>query len=115
MSEREEKVQEQETAATECAKENCCAKRKCCITHKLFGLKGLSIIYKVLSVLALLYMVYILAMLWYYAFKESAPIMDSLVITLQVVMTYGFFALVMITISRILRVLKKIKHAVEHK
>lgn len=114
MAEREDNMQEQETAA-ECAKDACCAKRKCCFTHKLFGLKGLSIIYKVLSVLALLYMVYVLAMLWYYAFKESAPLMDSLAITLQVVITYGFFALVMITISRVLRVLKKIKHAVEHK
>ena len=114
MAEREDNMQEQEMT-TECAKDACCAKRKCCFTHKLFGLKGLSIIYKVLSVLALLYMVYVLAMLWYYAFKESAPLMDSLAITLQVVITYGFFALVMITISRVLRVLKKIKHAVEHK
>lgn len=115
MAEKEENIQEQETAVTECTKETCCTKRRCCITHKLFGLKGLSIIYKVLSVLALLYMVYVLAMLWYYAFKESAPLMDSLAITLQVIITYGFFALVMITISRVLRVLKKIKHAVEHK
>lgn len=112
MAEKEENVQE---TAVEAVKEPCCGKHKCCITHKLFGLKGLSIIYKCLSVFALLYMVYVLAMLWYYAFKEGAPLAESLSITLQVVVTYGFFALAMITVSRVLKVLKKIKHAVEHK
>lgn len=114
MAENEELTQNANTA-TEEPKEACCGKRKCCITHKIFGLKGLSIIYKVLSVFALLYMLYVLVMLWYYAFKEGAPIAESFAITVQVVITYGFFALVMITVSRILKVLKKIKHAVEHK
>lgn len=114
MAENEEVMQEVQTIE-ENTKGSCCCKHKCCITHKLFGLKGLSNIYKVLSVLILAYMVYVLAMLWYYAFQESAPLKESLLISLQVIVTYGFTSLVMITVSRICKVLKKIKHAVEHK
>lgn len=116
MAENEELMQEvQET--TENTKEVSCNRRKGCITHKLFGLKGLSFIWKVLSVIALLYMIYILVMYWYYVIKQGAevPLEESLVITLQIFVTYGLSALVFITFSRICKVLKKIKHAVEHK
>ncbi len=113
MAENEEVTQEVQ-AVEENTKGSCC-KHKCCITHKLFGLKGLSNIYRILSVLVLLYMVYVLAMLWFYAFKEKAPLMESALISLQVIVTYGFTSLVLITVSRICKVLKKIKHAVEHR
>ncbi len=114
MAENEELMQEEQETA-ENTKEVCCARRKGCLTHKLFGLKGLSFIWKILSVFVLLYMVYVLVMLWFYAIKEGAPLSESLGISLQVIVTYGLYALVFITVSRICKVLKKIKHAVEHK
>lgn len=114
MSEEREELIQEVAETEETAKEVCC-KRKGCITHKLFGLKGLSIIWKFLSVFVLVYMLYLLVMLWFYSFKEHAPFTESLNITLQIIVTYGLYSLVFITISRVCKVLKKIKHAVEHK
>jgi hypothetical protein len=103
-----------ETAAPE-KKEGCCCRHKCSFMHKVFGLKGLSIIYKVISAFLMLYLLYILFTIWYLVFKEGAPKLDALLGSLQFIITYGFYALVMLTVSRVLKVLKKIRHAVEHK
>ena len=94
-------------------KEGC--KHKCSFMHRVFGLKGLSIIYKVLSAFIMLYLLYILVMIWYVVFKEGAPKLDALVLSVQYIITYCFYALVMLTVSRVLKVLKKIKHAVEYR
>ena len=79
--------------------------------HKVFGLKGLSIIYKVLAALLMVYLLYIIVMIWVIVFKDGASKGDALVATLQFILTYGFYALVLLTVSRVLKVLKKIKHA----
>ena len=91
-----------------------CTKNKCCC-GKLLCLKGLATIYKVLSILALLVMVGMLGWAWYETFQVGASITDALLVSLQIILYYGFTALVLITISRILKTLRKIKHAVEHK
>ena len=91
-----------------------CTKNKCCC-GKLLCLKGLATIYKVLSILALLVMVGMLGWAWYETFQVGANITDALLVSLQIILYYGFTALVLITISRILKTLRKIKHAVEHK
>lgn len=110
MSEKETAV----TAATEEVKENKC-KYKCGILHRLFSLKNLARIYKILSALVLVYLVVILGMLWYVGMREGAPISEALIATLQFILTYGFYALLMYTIAVVLMSLKKIRHAVEHK
>ncbi|MDR0953097.1 MAG: hypothetical protein LBM71_02760 [Elusimicrobiota bacterium] len=98
------------------AKEGTCGcKHKCSFMHRVFGLKGLSRIYKILSALVVLYLVYLVIAVWYYVITQGAPIKDSLLLTLQLILTYGFYALVLLTVARILKVLKKIKHAVDHK
>lgn len=97
-------------------KEACCAKHKCKLTHKILGLKGLSAIYKVLSVIVILYLVYLIGTVWYLAIRTpESDKLGSALLTLQIVLTYGFYALLLVTISRVLKTLKKIKHAVEHK
>lgn len=97
-------------------KEACCTKHKSKIMHKLFGLKGLAIIYKALSIFVILYLVYLISMVWYLSFQTAdADKAASAMLTLQLVLTYSFYALVLLTISRVLKTLKKIKHAVEHK
>ncbi|MDR1123929.1 MAG: hypothetical protein LBL61_04945 [Elusimicrobiota bacterium] len=93
-------------------KDNCCCKHKCNLWHRITGLKGLSLIYKSLAALLVLYLVYILAMIWYVVFKDNAPKGDALIASVQFILTYGFYALVMLTVARALKVLKKIKHAV---
>jgi hypothetical protein len=90
-------------------------KHKCSLFHKIFGLKGLSIIFKVISVLVLLYLLYILSYVWYLVFKDKAPVAEALFGSLQFVATYGFYALLMYSLSVILKVLRKIKYAVEHR
>ena len=91
-----------------------CSKSKCCC-GRLFCLKGLATIYKVLSILTLIVMVGMICWAWYEVFQSGARIVEGLLITLQLIIYYGFTALVLITISRILKTLRKIKHAVEHK
>lgn len=98
-------------------KEDCCTKPKCkckCM-HKILGLKGLALIYKIISVLAVLYIVFAVGQIWYIALTQGVAKMDAAILSVYAIITYGFFALIMITISRILKTLKKIKHAVEHK
>ena len=91
-----------------------CNTRKPCLFHKIFGLKGLAMIYKALSVIVLLVMLYILGTGWYEILSSKLPIMEGLKWSLQVIVTYSFYALILFTISRVLRVLKKIKHAVNN-
>lgn len=91
-----------------------CSKNKCCC-GKFLCLKGLATIYKVLSILVLLVMVGMIGWAWYEVFTTGARIVDGLLLTLQLIIYYGFTALVLITIARILKTLRKIKHAVEHR
>ncbi|MDR0735099.1 MAG: hypothetical protein LBG16_05410 [Elusimicrobiota bacterium] len=109
MSEHEKKELTQSSG-----KDNCCCKHRCGLWHKITGLKGLSVIYKALAALLVLYLVYILVMIWYVVFKDNAPKNDALIASVQFILTYGFYALLMLTVARALKVLKKIKHAVEH-
>ena len=104
----EEKRNLEETMPPACSKGKCCCGR-------LFCLKGLATIWKVLSILALVIMVGMLGWVWYVVITSEATIVDGLWTTLQVILSYGFAALVFITISRVLKTLRKIKHAVEHK
>lgn len=109
-------AEQEETKEVACEeKQECCSKHKCSCMHKIFGLKGLSTIYKVLSVLVVLYLIYYVAMIWYFFFTQGVPAMDAVMATVQGIVTFGFSALVLLTVSRVLKVLKKIKHAVEHK
>ena len=95
-------------------KESCQCNKKPCLLHKILGLKGLSMIYKVLSVIVILVMLYILGSGWYEIIKEKLPIWPSVLWTFQIIITYLFYALVLYTIARVLKVLKKIKHAVNN-
>ncbi len=91
-----------------------CSRSKCCC-GKFLCLKGLATIWKVLSILALIFMVGMLGWVWYVVVKTEATMADGLWTTLQVVLSYSFAALIFITISRALKTLRKIKHAVEHR
>ncbi|MBQ4493212.1 MAG: hypothetical protein II972_01215 [Elusimicrobiaceae bacterium] len=91
-----------------------CSKSKCCC-GKFLCLKGLATIYKVLSILTLIVMVGMIGWAWYEVIASGAKITEGLLLTLQIIIYYGFTALVLITISRILKTLRKIKHAVEHR
>lgn len=99
--------------------ENCSTQKKGCLFHKILGLKGLSNIYKALSIIALVVMVIILVRGWFnikeYMNKGVWSLGDGLLWSLQIVVTYLFYALILFTVSRVLRVLKKIKHAVSNK
>jgi len=83
-----------------------------CFCKKIFCLKYLSIIYKVLAALLMVYLLYILVMIWYIVFKNGASKMEALLGSLQFILTYGFYALLMVTIAKVLHVLRKIKNAV---
>ncbi len=104
----EEKRNLEETNTPACSKSKCCCRKILC-------LKGLATIWKVLSILALVVMVGMLGWVWYVVVKTEATLADGLWTTLQVVLSYGFASLVFITISRVLKTLRKIKHAVEYK
>lgn len=99
--------------------ESCSTQKKCCLCHKILGLKGLSNIYKVLSVLPLLAMIYVLIKGWIEIKtgigRGQWTVMDGLLWSLQIIITYSFYSLILFTISRVLKVLKKIKHAVCNK
>ena len=97
-------------------KESCkCGCKKPCLFHKILGLKGLSMIYKILSIIVILVMLYILGSGWYEIIKEKLPLFQSFLWTFQIVVTYLFYALILFTIAKVLKVLKKIKYAVNNK
>ena len=104
----EENQNLEETAAPACSKNKCCCDKFLC-------LKGLATIYKVLSILVVVLMLVMLGWAWLDTIKEGAGILSGLLVSLQIIIYYGFAALVLITVSRILKTLRKIKHAVEHK
>lgn len=104
----------EENQITEETSAPACSKNKCCC-GKLLCLKGLATIYKVLSILVALLMVGMLVWAWVDTVRLGARIVDGLLVSLQIIIYYGFSALVLITISRVLKTLRKIKHAVEHK
>ena len=109
-------AEQQEVKGTATEEKESCNKHKCKVMHKVFGLKGLSLIYKVLSILVITYLIYLIGLVWYTAFKsEDGDKLAYALLTLQYVLSLGFLALILITISRVLKTLKKIKHAVEHK
>lgn len=99
--------------------ESCSTQKKACLFHKIFGLKGLSNIYKVLSIITLVVMVVDLGrglfLVKDYLAKGLWTFGDVFLWALQTIITYSFYALIFFTISRVLRVLKKIKHAVCNK
>ena len=96
--------------------ESCSTQKKGCLFHKIFGLKGLSNIYKVLSIITLVVMVIDLGRGVFIAKEYLAKGLwtfgDLFLWAAQTIITYLFYALVFFTVSRVLRVLKKIKHAV---
>ena len=91
-----------------------CSKGKCC-GCKLLSLKSLATIYKVLSILTLIVMLGFLGWTWYIVIQAGAGIATGLLLSLQIILYFCFTALILITISRVLKTLRKIKHAVEHK
>ncbi len=91
-----------------------CTKNKCCC-GKLFCLKGLATIYKMLSILTLILMVVVLFLSWRDAAQAGYGIGGRLIIMAQYAVSYLLGALFFITISRILKTLRKIKHSVEHR
>ncbi len=115
MAEEQEKIEIAEETDNAEDSQNTAARKKCSFTHKLFGLRGLSNIYKALSVFTLLFLLVLLVNLWYATINQHMSIVESLLVSLQWTLYYCLVALAFITISRILKVLKKIKHAVEHK
>ena len=92
-----------------------CSTKKPCLCHKILGLKGLSMIYKILSIIVILAMLYILGSGWYEIIKQKLPIGQALLWSLQIIVTYLFYALVLFTVAKVLKVLKKIKYAVNNK
>ena len=94
--------------------------KKRSLFHKIFGLKGLSNIYKILSILPILWMIYLLVVLWINiknAMGSGVPnlVVNGLVESVFIIFTYLFISLVLYTIARVLKVLKKIQHAVNNK
>jgi hypothetical protein len=108
MAEENQNMEETITQTPSCSKSKCCC-------GKLLCLKGLASIYKVLSILVLVIMLGMLGWAWYTIITAGAGIMDGLLTSLQIIIYYGFISLFLITISRVLKTLRKIKHAVEHK
>ncbi len=92
-----------------------CGCKKPCLCHKILGLKGLSMIYKVLSIIVILIMLYILGSGWYEIIKEKLPMGQAVLWSFQIILTYLFYALLLFTISKVLKVLRKIKYAVNNK
>ena len=91
-----------------------CTKKQCSCS-RLFCLKGLATIYKVLSILTLVLMVVALFLAWREATQLGYSFWGHCIILMQGVISYALIALFFITVSRILKTLRKIKHAVEHK
>ena len=91
-----------------------CSKGKCCCS-KLLCLKGLSTIWKVLSILALILTLVMMFFVWRDASQAGYGFLEKLFAALVYGINGAIIALLFITISRILKTLRKIKHAVEHK
>ena len=104
----EEKQNLEETSTASCARGKCCCSR-------IFCLKGLATTWKILSILTLIYMVVALGLVWYQSSQEGYGIANRIFFLFQYFVTYGLVALFFITISRVLKTLRKIKHAVEHR
>ena len=89
--------------------------KKPCLLHKILGLKGLSIIYKVLSIIVILIMLVQLGLGWYDIISANLPIKEGLLWSFQIIVTYLFYSLLLFTVSKVLKVLRKIKYAVNNK
>ena len=92
-----------------------CKSKKPCLCHKILGLKGLSMIYKILSIIVIVVMFVQLGLGWHDIIKEKLPIGQGLVWSLYLIVQFLFVALLLFTVSKILKVLKKIKYAVSNK
>ncbi len=104
----EENQNLEETMPQSCTKKQCACSR-------LFCLKGLATIYKVLSILTLVFMAIALIMAWIDSSRQGYPISARVMLLIQYTINYLLVALFFITVSRVLKTLRKIKHAVEHK
>ena len=104
----EENQNLEETMPQSCTKKQCTCSR-------LFCLKGLATIYKVLSILTLVFMVIALIMAWIETTRQGYPVSGRILVLVQYTVNYLLVALFFITVSRVLKTLRKIKHAVEHK
>ena len=91
-----------------------CTKRQCACS-RLFCLKGLATIYKVLSILTLVLMVIALISGWIDSGRLGYPTRARVMLLINYLVTYALTALFFITVSRVLKTLRKIKHAVEHR
>ena len=109
----EEKKNLEETMPPACSKGKCCCGR-------LFCLKGLATTWKVLSILALILTVVAMVFAWLESSAAQAAgynvtLFDKILTTVIYGVNGLVVALLFITISRVLKTLRKIKHAVEHK
>lgn len=104
----EEKRNLEETNPPTCSKGKCGCGRFLC-------LKGLATIWKVLSILTLILTLVIMAVAWIVAGKQGYSLLDKIFATLLYGINGAVVALLFITISRVLKTLRKIKHAVEHR
>lgn len=95
--------------------ESCKCNKKPCLCHKILGLKGLSMIYKILSIIVIVVMLVQLGFGWYNFISLDVPIKEGLLWSLYIVIQYMLAALILFTISKILKVLRKIKYAVNNK
>ena len=95
--------------------ESCKSSKKPCLCHKILGLKGLSIIYKVLSIIVIIIMLVQLGFGWYDIISANLPVKEGLLWSLDIIIRFMLIALFLFTISKILKVLKKIKYAVSNK
>jgi len=104
----EEKKISEETMPPACSKgKSCCG--------KFFCLKGLATTWKVLSILALILTFVAMIFAWLEATAAGYRLVDKILATLMYGINGAVVALLFITISRVLKTLRKIKHAVEHK
>lgn len=104
----EENQNLEETTAPTCTKGKCCCSRLLC-------LKGLSTVWKVLSILALLLTLVMMVLVWRDASQAGYDLLGKIFAALVYGINGAIIALLFITISRILKTLRKIKHAVEHR
>ena len=95
----EENQNMEETATPSCTKSKC-------FCGKLLCLKGLATIWKVLSILTLVYMLVALGLVWYQAGQEGYNVWEKIFFMFQYFVVYGLISLFFITISRILKTLR---------
>ncbi len=89
--------------------------KKPCLCHKILGLKGLSMIYKILSIIVIVVMFVQLGLGWYDIISTKLPIGQGVLWSFQIIITYLFYSLLLFTVAKILKVLRKIKYAVNNK